>query len=245
MKTALLLSLLFTCATATCSIALGLAPARSWMTTPKPRPGDWMTRHQGFVAQAHAGGIDVVFLGDSITDGWRNTGLAAWKQHFAPLKAANFGIAGDGTQNVLWRITNGELDGFEAKVVVLLIGTNNIPNTFEGTTQAAEAGMVTEAITLLVSTIRAKQPNAKILLQAILPRGEWENPGRACIRMVNAKLPALESDHLRLVDLGHLFLDGAHITHDVMSDFLHPTGKAYGFWGPALAPAVKDLLRQD
>src|SRR5579872_3049477 len=78
-------------------------PVRSsWMTKPTPRPGDWLKRHQGLVAQAHQGGIHVLFVGDSITDGWRNTGLATWNTAFAPLHAANFGISGDGTQNVLW-----------------------------------------------------------------------------------------------------------------------------------------------
>lgn len=217
--------------------------AGSWMTNPTPRPGDWLKKHQAFLAQAQAGNIDVLFLGDSITAGWLGSGLATWRQHFAPLKAANFGIVGDGTQNVLWRITNGELDGFRAKVVVLLIGTNNIPHKFDNTTQEREATLVTEATALLIRTIQAKQPQARILLHAILPRGEWDNPGRQCIRLVNAKHDALASDTVRTLDLGHLFLDGEHISSSVMPDFLHPNGRAYSIWGPALAPAVRDLLR--
>lgn len=226
---------LFLCAAQVC--------AGSWMTNPTPRPGDWLKKHQAFVRQAQAGNIDVLFVGDSITAGWLVNGAAAWRQHFAPLKAANFGIVGDGTQNVLWRLLNGELEGFRAKVVVLLIGTNNIPHQFNNTTQEREAGLVTEATTLLVRTIQEKQPQAKILLHGVLPRGEWDNPGRQCIRLVNAKLEALAADNLRVVDLGHLFLDGEHLLPSVMPDFLHPSARAYGFWAPALAPAVRDLLR--
>ena len=218
------------------------AELKSWMTTPTQRPGDWMKRHEGFVQLAHQGGIDVLFVGDSITDGWRNTGLASWKKAFAPLKAANFGISGDGTHNVLWRLLNGELEVQKPKVVVLLIGTNNIPWTFQAGELDKTAEMVTEADTLLVKTIHDKLPQTKVLLLAIFPRGENPNPSRECIRKVNANLAKLESDNVRYLDLGALFLDGDHIPHELMSDFLHPTGKAYEKWAAAMLPVLKALL---
>jgi len=214
----------------------------SWMTTPTPRPGDWLKRHDGFVKLAHQGGIDVLFIGDSITDGWRNTGIASWKRSFEPLKAANFGISGDGTHNVLWRLLNGELEVQKPKVVVLLIGTNNIPWTFQAGELDTTASMVTEAVTLLVKTIQTKLPGTKVLLLAIFPRGEHPNPSRDCIRKVNAKLAALESDRVRYLDLGSLFLEGDHIPHELMSDFLHPTAKAYERWAGAMLPVLKALL---
>ena len=83
-------------------------------------------RHEGFLQVARAGNIDLLFVGDSITDRWRNRGLEVWDKHFAPLKPANFGIGGDTTQGVLWRMQNGELEGFKAKLIVLMLGTNNI-----------------------------------------------------------------------------------------------------------------------
>ncbi len=90
----------------------------------KPVPKD-QKRHEGFVAIAQKGGVDVLFLGDSITDGWRGqAGKEIWQQHFEPLKAANFGISGDRTQHVLWRIQNGELEGIHPKVAILMIGTS-------------------------------------------------------------------------------------------------------------------------
>ena len=225
--------------------AHALAPApRSWMTTPTPRPGEWMKRHHELVKQAQAGGIDVLFAGDSITEGWGHVGQASWKKHFQPVKSANFGLSGDGTHNLLWRFQNGELDGFEARVVVLLIGTNNIPKTFENTTPQLYAPQVAEAIELLIATLRARQPKARILVHGILPRGEWPNQTRECIRLVNERLARLAEDRVHFVDLGALFLDGDHLSASVMPDFLHPNTRAYAAWAPQLAPAVKDLLNR-
>ncbi len=111
---------------------------------------------------ARAGDIDLLFVGDSITDGWRNRGLEVWNKYFAPLKAANFGIGGDTTQGVLWRMQNGELDGFKAKLIVLMLGTNNInrnPN--------AE---IADGDRLIVEEFKKRQPQAKVLMLGIFPR---------------------------------------------------------------------------
>src|SRR5688500_5427465 len=94
-------------------------------TTPAPRDANWIKRHEGFVEIAKKGDVDLLFLGDSITDAWRGR-KEIWEKNFAPLKAANFGIGGDRTQHVLWRLQNGEFDGIKPKVVMLMIGTNNV-----------------------------------------------------------------------------------------------------------------------
>ena len=88
-------------------------------TNPVPRSPSWVKRHEGFVQVAQKGGIDVLFMGDSITDFWRNRGSNVWNQFYAPRHAANFGISGDRTQHVLWRIDHGELDGIHPKVLSL------------------------------------------------------------------------------------------------------------------------------
>src|SRR5664279_4435563 len=88
-------------------------------------PTNWVARHEGFVQEAQKGGIDILFLGDSIVDGWRDKGLNVWNKYYALRNAAIFGIDGDRTQHVLWRMEHGELDGIKPKVVVLMIGTNN------------------------------------------------------------------------------------------------------------------------
>src|SRR5690242_8773463 len=89
--------------------------AQNAATNPVPRttPTNWLSRHDGFVAQAKQGGIDLLFLGDSITDNWRNRGSNVWNKVYAPRHASNFGIGGDRTQHVLWRIEHGELDGLK------------------------------------------------------------------------------------------------------------------------------------
>src|SRR5690242_17023767 len=80
---------------------------------PAPRDAKWLARHEEFVQQARTGGIDLLFLGDSITDFWRNRGSNIWNQYYAPRHAANFGISGDRTQHLLWRMDHGELDGIK------------------------------------------------------------------------------------------------------------------------------------
>jgi lysophospholipase L1-like esterase len=231
---------------------LGLAvPARgwsglhgSWMTRPTPRSGNWMSRHQQFVERAHQGGIDLLFVGDSITDGWRNVGIRSWNQHFAALQPANFGIVGDGTQNVLWRLQNGELEVMRPKVVVLLIGTNNIPASDEEVTEVTIAEQVVEAVQLLVTTLQAAQPQAKILLLGILPRGQFENPGRATIRKVNQMLAGAEKGPVRVLDIGDQFLDGTRIPKELMSDYLHPTARGYKVFAEAIRPTILELLSE-
>ena len=204
-------------------------------TKPVPRDANWLKRHEGFVALAKKGGVDVLFLGDSITDAWRTYnektqrgGLRVWQKHFEPLKAANFGIGGDRTQHVLWRIQNGELDGIQPKVVVLMIGTNN-----SGSDSAEQIAAGIEAI---VQEIRKRSPSTKILLLAIFPRGEKPNPQRDKITQVNALIAKLDDGKtVRFLDIGKRFLrDDGTIPPEIMYDYLHLTEKGYEIWAEAI-----------
>src|SRR5262245_39310463 len=124
----------------------------------------WKKRHDRFVARAKEGGVDVLFLGDSITEGWESNGKKVWEDHFAPLKAANFGISGDRTQHVFWRITEGkELDGIDPKAAVLMIGTNNA-----GSNTAKE---IAEGVEAIVKELRRQKPKTKVLVLGVFPRG--------------------------------------------------------------------------
>src|SRR5580765_6618893 len=125
-------------------------------------PTNWLARHEGFVAQAKKGGVDVLFLGDSITDGWRSKGKNVWTKSYGPRHAANFGIGGDRTQHVLWRIENGELDGIKPKVVVLMIGTNN--------SNSDSGDQIAEGVEKIIQVLQAKLPGTKVLLLAIFAR---------------------------------------------------------------------------
>jgi lysophospholipase L1-like esterase len=203
---------------------------------PAPKDGRWLERHQGFVAEAKAGGIEVLFLGDSITDGWRSAGRAVWDALFAPLKAANFGLSGDRTQHLLWRLQNGELDGIRPRAVIVLIGTNNIGQKDPEPPASAIAGV--EAV---VAEVRKRQPQAKVLLLGVFPRSERpDHPLRAQIREINAALRRLDDGRaVRFLDIGAAFLqaDGT-IARETMGDFLHLTPTGYQIW----AEAIRDLL---
>jgi hypothetical protein len=122
----------------------------------------WLGRHVNFVIEAKKGGIEVLFLGDSITDAWRNKsdkgGKEVWDKYFAPLKAANFGIGGDRTQHVLWRVQRGEMEGIQPKVAVVMIGTNNL-----GSNSDAE---IAAGIKAVVKAVRDKSPDTKVLFSA-------------------------------------------------------------------------------
>jgi lysophospholipase L1-like esterase len=207
-------------------------------TTPAPRDANWLKRHEGFVAIAKKGDVDVLFLGDSITDAWRNKpAQPTWEKHFASLKPANFGIGGDRTQHVLWRINNGELDGITPKVVVLMIGTNNTGND--------SAAQIAEGVEAIVKTIRMKSPTTKVMLLAVFPRGQQPGtPVRAKIDEINKTISKLDDGtNVRYLDIGKKFLqdDGA-LSKEIMYDFLHLTARGYEIWGEAITPLLKEML---
>ncbi len=203
----------------------------------KPNTG-FVASHERFVATAKEGKAELIFLGDSITAGWGGK-KDIWDKAFGAYKPANFGIGGDRTQHVLWRITNGELDGIKAKAVVLMIGTNNSGS------DSAEG--IAKGITVIVETIRAKQPQAKILLLAVFPRGEKAspNPGRDKLKQVNAIIAKLDDGkNIFFEDIGSKFLkpDGS-LTKDIMPDFLHLSAAGYQIWADAIGPKLAELMK--
>jgi len=198
----------------------------------------FVSSHEKFVKVAQEGSSELLFLGDSITAGW-NGKKEIWDKAFAQYKPANFGIGGDRTQHVLWRITNGELEEIKPKAVVLMIGTNNSGN------DSAEG--IAKGITVIVNTIREKQPQAKILLLAVFPRGEklTPNPGREKLTQVNAMISKLDDGkHVYYLDIGGKFLqpDGS-ISKDVMPDFLHLSAAGYQIWADAIETKLAELMK--
>jgi lysophospholipase L1-like esterase len=219
----------------------------------KPDPG-WLKRHEGFVEIAKKGGVDVLFLGDSITDAWGGSGrkggsgAKAFQTHFEPLKAANFGIGGDRTQHVLWRITNGELDGINPKVAMLMIGTNN-SNGADHT--AAE---IAEGVALIVKTLRERKPEMKVLLLAIFPRAEKGAPKEATriaaadlrrkTEEVNKIIAELDDGKMvKFLNINAKFLDAeGGLSREIMPDLLHLSGKGYDIWAEAVLPVIKAMM---
>lgn len=207
---------------------------------PVPRDKGWVKRHEGFAEIAKKGGVNVLLLGDSITDAWRGGGAKkAWEKHFAQRGAANFGISGDRTEHVLWRIQNGELEPIDPKLVMLMIGTNN--------TGANSAPEIAEGIEAIVKHIRAKKPSTKILLLAVFPRDE--KPGtdrRVKIDEINKTISKLDDGKMvKYLDIGSKFLaEGGILPRDVMPDLLHLSEKGYNIWGEAVEPTIQALLEE-
>lgn len=226
-----LVLLLACCITSTVYAGDAANGPRTTIPEEKDRP-----RHDRFLEIAKAGGVDLLFLGDSITEGWAGAGRSVWEKYWAPLKAANFGIGGDRTEHVIWRLRNGELEGIQPKLVVLMIGTNN--------GDAAED--VALGIKTIIADINERSPSSRILLLGIFPRGA-QPAGRARNEQVNA-IVAKYADNRRLVymDIGQGFLqpDGT-LTTDIMPDLLHLSTKGYQIWADSIHEQVKQMLQED
>ena len=201
-------------------------------------------RHNEFLERARQGNIDCLLMGDSITDWWRRAGLAVYEENFAPLNCANFGIAADRTQGVLWRFANGELDGYTPKLMMLMIGTNNL--RFRGPPNTPEE--VSMGISAIVTRFRVQFPDAKVLLLGVFPRGaEATAELRAPIRRINSIISGLDDgEYVRFMDIGDRFLepDGS-ISVEVMADGLHPTELGYQIWADAVMPTFREMLGGD
>lgn len=213
-------------------------------TEPAARDLKWLQRHEAFVQRAHQGGVQVLFLGDSITDLWRKEGRVLWDEHFAPLQAVNFGIDGDRTQNVLWRIQHGTLDGLSPKVVVLLIGTNNTGFENDRPVRRNTTAEAIEGVEAVVLALRERLPHARILLLGILPRGEVDDPHRAQVREINGALSAFaDGGHVRFLDVGPAFFgaDGS-LSRQLMPDLVHLSEAGYAIWAAAIRQPLQDML---
>ncbi|MFO7177246.1 MAG: GDSL-type esterase/lipase family protein [Pseudomonadota bacterium] len=213
---------------------------------PAPRSRDypWMSRERWLERHVSLRAIDperkrraqVVFLGDSIVEGWDE---AIFDQYFGRHHALRFGIGGDTTQNVLWRIAEGELVGIDPRVLVLLIGTNNFG------LEAATGDAVARGVEAVVQTLTKELPRARILMLAILPREELPDAKlRKDVAAANALIRTLaDGDRIVFADLGGHFLDAAgRIPSALMEDFLHPTVEGYRVLSAALAPVLTPLL---
>jgi len=204
---------------------------------------DWDQRHAAVLAEKDVIKPEIVMIGDSITHFWGgqpnepkgNRGAKAWNDLFGERKVLNMGFGWDRTQNVLYRIKDGELDGLSPKLVVIHIGTNNLSTSKNAPTNTPE--QVVEAIGAIIGAVKTKCPDAKIVLMGIFPRGEKaDNPFRAKIGTINKELAATYSNKPGIVYLD-LTPDGS-MSKEIMGDFLHPTEKGYAIWAEALKPQL-------
>lgn len=210
-------------------------------TSPAPREEAWWPKlHQSLVDRAKKGDVDLMFLGDSITQGWNDNDV--WKRYYGPRKAANFGIGGDRTQHVLWRLGHGEFDGLSPKVIVLMIGTNNIGrNTPEE---------IAEGVRAITDRLHSGAPQAKILLLGVFPRGvsrdkeaktDKLDPRPGQVNQIIKKFD--DGKTVFYLDIKDAFIGDDGLLHkELMPDFLHFSPKGYRHWAEAMEPTLWDLL---
>jgi lysophospholipase L1-like esterase len=210
---------------------------------PAPRPGGWMNRHNTYVEKAKKGGIDLYMLGDSITDFWGNNPrfLPNWTKNLGGWNPGDFGISGDRTEHVLYRIENGELDGVHPKAIVLMIGTNNLPPA-AGNTPA----QVADGVKAILGVLQQKQPQAKILLLAIFPRAD-ARAGADIMEKINATNDLIskfdDGKQVKFLNINKVFLDAdGKLTREIFADLLHPTEKGYQLWADAIRPTLTQWL---
>jgi beta-glucosidase len=208
--------------------------------TPTPREGGWVKRHEGFNAkvQANQGKIDLAFIGDSITQGWEGRGKIVWEKFYSHRKTLNLGIGGDRTQHVLWRMDNGNLEGIQPKVAVIMIGTNNSAD------DRNTANEIVDGVQAIVAQLRSKLPQTKLLLLGIFPRGDVFNDRRGKILQVNQTLARLhDGEFVTYLDIGHHFMDNSGtISPSIMPDYLHLSSAGYGIWADAIEAFVSSHL---
>jgi lysophospholipase L1-like esterase len=196
-------------------------------------------RHEKFLARIKEGPVGLLFLGDSITDAWPKRGPESW-QKFAPYHPADFGISGDRTEHVLWRITHGELEGIDPRVVVIMIGTNNV-----GHSSNEQPAWAANGVKKIVEIVHEKLPKAKVLLLGVFPRGAKDSDARQRVAAINPIIAQLDDGkRTRYLDIGKSFLDAdGEIPTDVMADGLHPTAKGYDIWYDVMRPTLEQMMQ--
>lgn len=182
----------------------------------------------------------VIFLGDSITDRWDTTAMDIWNSAFGKWNPVNMGVGGDKTQNVLWRIEHGELEGISPKVAVLMIGTNN--------THADQPADIVTGIKQIIKVTQEKLPNTKILLLAVFPREPRMRNGKPVttpmdrIKVINQELPKLEEPgKVRFLNINDKFLVNGKVPAEIMPDQVHPSEKGYRIWADAVVPVLEEM----
>lgn len=213
-------------------------------------PEWWASRHQGVLDRVAQGNIDLIMVGDSIMHIWERDYPDLWAEYIGSDHVLNLGFGADQTQNVLWRLDHGHIDGISPKLAVVMIGTNN--------SKRNTAEEIADGIKTICAKLRAEIPKTKILLLAIFPRGDSEQrKNKTQNATYNAQWAKIDkaselasviadNKHIFYLNINEVFLDDNGIlTRDVMPDLLHPNEKGYRLWGEAMQPTLKKLMGEE
>ncbi|CAN7249531.1 GDSL-type esterase/lipase family protein [Pseudoduganella sp. LjRoot289] len=222
---------------------------RTQAVTPEPLShawalGQWVPRHERKLEEIRklkeAGKEpQVVFIGDSITEGWEKAGMPVWKRYYDKYNAVGLGFSGDHTENVLWRLQHGEVDGIAPKVAVLMIGTNNTGDR-QDEPKATAAG-----VKAILDELGRRLPDTKVLVLAVFPREEQPT---GYLRRLNARVNEIiagyaDGRRVFFADINSALMnaDGT-LSRDVMPDLLHLSEQGYGIWARSLEPELRKLM---
>ena len=204
-----------------------------------PQVASWYgPRHEAVNQRLRQGHVDLLFIGDSITNGWDSTGKEVWDRYYAPRNAVNMGFGWDRTQHVLWRLDHSDLTEISPRLAIVMIGTNNSGG------RDNTAAEIADGIITICKRLRARLPRTKILLLAIFPRDLGPSPQRD--KNAEASLLAsriADGRWIHYLDINQEFLtpDG-RLSRDIMPDFLHPNKAGYEIWAKAIESKVKELM---
>jgi lysophospholipase L1-like esterase len=232
-----LLAVMLAAALATSPAARGEEARENTAVKPVPRDGNWIKRHESFNERVAKGNVDLVFIGDSITQGWEGAGKNVWSKFYGSRNAVNLGIGGDRTEHVLWRLDHGNIAGIKPKAAVLMIGTNN---SGSNTSEEIAAG-----IKAIVARLRGELPDTHVLILGVFPRGAAPEDAR---RKVNEKTNEIvaklaDGQKVHYLDIGKKFLaDDGTLSKEIMPDLLHLNEKSYTIWAESIEPTLAKLL---
>jgi len=199
----------------------------------------WKPRHEEKLNDDRRETARMLFLGDSITQGWETAGQDVWQKFYADRQPFNLGFSGDRTENVLWRLEHGGVDGMALELIILSIGTNNTGHRQD------PSACTTKGIEMILDELNDRLPGAKILLLAIFPRGEFSGDElRKRNGEINGRIEKLaDREEVYYLDLNHVFLqENGELPEEVMPDFLHPNEEGYRLWADAMESMIENLL---
>ncbi|TKB63791.1 MAG: acetylglucosamine-6-sulfatase [Nitrospira sp.] len=199
----------------------------------------WRTQHEHILARIRQGHVDLLLIGDSITEGWAAEGRPVWDAYYGRRRSINLGFSGDGTEHVLWRLDHGEIDEIAPKLAVVMIGTNNTGRRHDPPEETA-AG-----IQAILTTLRTRLPVTKILLLGVFPRSaSSDDPMRRLNEAINDHIRHYaDNQQIFFLDLSRRYLDDqGRLSEDLMPDYLHLSERGYQVWADGMEDTIRTLL---